>query len=255
MRIVDPLQHFIVNPAIGGQHKRLVWRESISLEVCDLASCFLYDQKASCAVPGLQIHFIKSIEAARCYPAKVNSCGAKPAYRNSFANEPFKDLERAIRHIEISIGEAGYQAGADYLILIAHFNLAVVEPRTLSLLGKEKLVHKGIEHCSHDDLTFVFHRNGDTADRNAIGEIDRSVDRVDDPPVIRVHFELSHFFTYDVMVGEIFPNDVDNSFFRFVIRFRHQVIDPFFVADLDLPVEIFLQDSPSGPRGFEQCAF
>ena len=59
----------------------------------------------------------------------------------------------------------------------------VVQIGAVAFLGDEHLVGDGIEHDRGDDLAFALQRDGDREMRNAVHEVRRAVDRIDDEAV------------------------------------------------------------------------
>src|SRR3954468_24662986 len=111
---------------VGSHDVRLVRRKLIPFKVCHLASCFFNDQVPSRAIPGLQFVFIKSIKPSCCHPAKISGSRSEPTNGDSFSYQLFKYLQWAVWHIQVSIREAGYKAGINYILFLAYPDLLVV---------------------------------------------------------------------------------------------------------------------------------
>ena len=82
----------------------------------------------------------------------------------------------------------------------------------------------------------MLHGNGNTANGYAVGKIHGSVDGINDPFVLGILDQVAGFFGEDMVVGIIFPDHVDNGFFRGMIHFGNQVVDAFLVRDLEFEV-------------------
>ena len=65
-------------------------------------------------------------------------------------------------------------------------DLAVIELRAAAFLGGEELVKNGIIDAACDGLALVLYANGDCDMGNALHEIGRPVDRVNDPLALGV---------------------------------------------------------------------
>src|SRR5207237_6918775 len=65
----------------------------------------------------------------------------------------------------------------------SHPQPAIVEKRALASLGYEKLVGYRIVNESGDEIALPLERNGDCEMRYAVQEIQRAVERIDDPAV------------------------------------------------------------------------
>src|SRR5436189_6344449 len=99
-----------MNDSISGHHKRLMRRKWISLKIGHPSSCLFHNVKSGCAVPRLQIHFIKSVKPPGRNPAEVNGGGAESPHRNTSSDEALKNLQRSIGHIQVCIRKAGNEA-------------------------------------------------------------------------------------------------------------------------------------------------
>ncbi len=62
-----------------------------------------------------------------------------------------------------------------------------------------------------------------------MGKVDRSVDRVDDPFIGGISYDLTRLFAEDKVIGEVVFYDFENGLFGRVVCFGYQVINAFLV--------------------------
>src|SRR5882757_60408 len=198
---------------------RLIGRITSSFKIRYSPSCFFYDQEARCAVPGLQLMFIKSIETPGGYPAKIHGGRSQPADGNSFTDQAVENIQGAIGLVQVSIGEACYQAGGKNRSFFADLYLLVIQRGAESFLCKKEFIDKGVVYCSQYDLPVLLNTDGYATERDAVGKIHRSVDGIDDPFKTGVHDDLPGFFAQKEMIRVIRFNNVKDCFFRSVVCF------------------------------------
>ena len=64
----------------------------------------------------------------------------------------------------------------------------------------------------------------------------RAVNRINNPFVFRLLNDLTDLFTEDIMAGIILLDHVHDHFFRRMVHFGNQVVDPFLVGNFKLAV-------------------
>src|SRR5438105_74068 len=136
---------------------------------------------------------IKTIKATAGHPAQINGCRSKAANRNTLSDEAFKYLQGSVRLIQISIWEAGNEAGVLYLLFFTYLYRFGVKRSAASPFCKEHFIKKGIKHSPQYHFSIVFQTDGYTTDRNAMCKVHRSINWVNDPFILRVLENLPSF--------------------------------------------------------------
>ncbi len=70
--------------------------------------------------------------------------------------------------------------------------------------------------------------------------IDRSIERIDDPPVVGFHFRTSRFFSKKIVIGKMTAEFSDDKFFGIFIDLRNKIGHlSFFVFDMTYLSDVF----------------
>lgn len=228
-------------PAVGGYDVRLVGRIVVAFEVGHFTPGLFYHEESGGAVPGLELVLIKPVKTAGGYPAEVDGGGAEAAYGDTLADETGKDFQGPIGFIDIGIRETGHQAGFHQVGLVADLDGLAIEGGSLAPFGKIEFFQEGVVHGAHDHFAGLLQANGDAAEGNAMRIVDRAIDGVDDPFVFAVHDDLPYLLAHDKVIGKSLLDDLENGFFGGMVGFGHQVVNSFFITDLQvLIIEIVL---------------
>ncbi|EPX83793.1 hypothetical protein ruthe_02590 [Rubellimicrobium thermophilum DSM 16684] len=141
----------------------------------------LHDQQTRRHVPGVQAPFPEAIVASRGDIGEVERRRSQPPHPRAFGHQPRQILQRRRQGVARAEGDAGSEQRLGQACARTHPDAAFVEPGPLTLLGPEGLVLDGIvDHPGHD-LPFVLESDGNGPVRQAVKEIRRPVQRVDDP--------------------------------------------------------------------------
>ena len=197
MPVIHDLHKFIMDPAVGGNDMRLIRRIRTAREVRDPSSRLLNDQEPRRAVPRIQLMLIEPVESAGRHPAKIHRRGSQAPDRHPRTDQPGEYLQRTIRLVQVGIRETRDQAGFQHRMLIADCNFLIVQGGAISPLRKIEFIDERIVHRPHDHLPLLLDPDRNTADRETMGKIDRSVDRVDDPLKAGIHDDLARFFAQE----------------------------------------------------------
>ncbi len=237
--------------SVCGQHPVLVNGEFFARVIGHFSAGLFHDQVASCAVPGLEFMFIKAVESSGSHPAQIDGGGTQSSYRDALAYKTFKDLERPVRHVDVGVGKTGDEAGVNGPVLFADSYGLIIQERARSFFGKEKFIHVRVINGTHNDFSLVFNGNGYAIERNTVGKVDRTVDRVNDPFILGILDDLAGFFTQDMMTGKMTMDRTDDGLFGSMISFGDQVIHAFLVADPEGGVEETYYFSGAGAGRFQ----
>ncbi len=239
-----------MNLSISGHQVWLIERVAVAAKIGHFATGFFHHEKTGGAIPGLEFVFIESVKAAGGHPAEVDRGRTKTANGNPFSDEPVKYIQRAIGHIKIGVGETGHQTGFPHIGFLAYPDRFTVKGSAFSFFGYKQFVEYGCIYGTHYHLPVFFQTYGDTTERESMGKVYGTINRVHDPLKGGVLFHGTCFFTQYVVIGVVFSDDFKNGFLRSMVGFCDEVVDPFLIGNAEFTIEKMREGMASGTDGF-----
>src|SRR5690606_33770949 len=128
-----------------------------------------------------EVAFPEAVEAAGRDIGKVERGGAEAAHAGHFPHDMAKLDEELAVVAPAEMRNAAADDGIGKVLARGDAQTAIVEEGPAAALGGEELVRRRIQHHRRDDLAVTLERDGDGEARNAVQEIGRAVERIDDP--------------------------------------------------------------------------
>src|SRR5690606_15519643 len=134
----------------------------------------------------LEAVFPEAVEPPGSHIGEVERCGAEAADAGDFAHH-VAQVEKRLAVVAVS--QEWQARGDDAVAQVTpggNAHAMLVAEGAAAALGREKLVHGGIVDDARDDLALALKGDGDGEERNAVQEVRRAVERIDDPAVLGV---------------------------------------------------------------------
>src|SRR5207237_7708691 len=140
------------------------------------AAGLAHQQHAGSGVPGIEIKFPKTVEAAAGDRRQVERGRAGSAYAVGAQRERLVEVDVGIL-VALLAGESGGQQAFGKFCRQRNMDALAIEKRSASLLGGKHLVATGIVKHAGDQFAAVLKSQRDAKDRKAVGEVGGAVER------------------------------------------------------------------------------
>lgn len=207
----------------------------------DAPTRFLKNEASCCAVPGAEFHFEKSFESAGCGIGEIDGGGTETADGNAEFNDVDKVVDAMKWVFYEIVWKSGCQNGVVNMGDARNMDLFSVEESAFAnFCNKQFVCHRLINNAA-DDFSVFFDCNADRKNGNLMGEVDCSVERIDDPEKFTFASSAA-LFGEKMGVGNLGFDKVDDRFFTFVIVFCNEVVSSFFAGNIEMSAEPAAED-------------
>ena len=235
--------HLFVDEAVGGEDDGTAELIGISGEIGDFTSGFFDEEDSGGGVPGLEAKFPETVEATGGDAGEIDSGGAIAADAVRALGEVAVVLEIwagfAVAHGEAGTEKAGGNGG-----VFGDVHFLAVESGAFATGGAEEFVIEGIENYRSEKRAPLGERNGNAETGITVGEIGGAVERINVPAEFGSGraFVTSSLFGGDGVVGKIFCEPLDDSFFGTFVGLGDEIDFVAFVVEVERARQFFDED-------------
>src|SRR5262245_9179519 len=220
-----------MNQAIAGNEFWLVDRVRVTIEVCDLSTCFTKDDDTGCHIPGAQLDLPESIESASRYITEVQRRASCPAQSLSFKGKSCKVVQIVVRCVTDIVSKAGHQQCTIEMLGCGDHDRRAIQAGAIPCLSCEQFVSSCIVYHTDQSATVAFDPDRHGIKGKCMCKVGCAIEWIDNPVVTRSGLNCcASLFCKDLMGRKFCPNTIDHALFCRMIGVRDQ-IDGVFVLN------------------------
>ena len=227
----------LMDKAVAGKGFAAVDVERAAGHVGDNAPSLLHDEDPRGRVPRIQVEFPETVIASAGYIGEIKGRRARATDTMRAQRDLVVEVNVRVLVALVTGKSSGHQTFRQVRCFRNRDALAI-QGCAASLLGREKLVARGIVKNTCDAFAFVFDTERDAEHRITVREVRRTVERIDIPARVAAGFNAGPFFPHHIVRRKFRSDSLQNERFGLAVGNRDQV-DIAFVFDGHASAKMF----------------